>query len=106
MLINENSFTNASKYPISILTVEKCFIFFSFSFFLGGGEDAVCLVFSIISVSSRNSVEGHKHCFNRQEMGQEAGHGTSMSVLDVDWTYGVSSLFFQSINIELIDIKF
>ena len=39
-------------------------------------------------------------------MGQEAGHGTSMSVLDVDWPYGVSSLFFQSINIELIDIKF
>ena len=37
-------------------------------------------------------------------MGQEAEHGTSMSVLDVD--YSVSSLFFQSINIELIDIKF
>lgn len=46
----------------------------------------MCLVFSIISVISRNSVEGHKHCFNRQEMGQEAEHRTSMSLLDVDWT--------------------
>lgn len=46
----------------------------------------MCLVFSIISVISRNSVEGHKHCFNRQEMGQEAEYIGLLSLLDVDWT--------------------